>query len=341
MTASRADWERYHAYRRQRHAEWRPDDPLKPDEVAETRLRWPDPFNDQRYVAALSGDEIAGWVAMVGTNPRSPEHATNRHLLWVHNAAVLERHRRQGVGRLLLGPVVDYMRERGATVCSADTEEESGRAFLEWLGAETRFSGAENRLDLGAVDWPMVEEWVREGERRAAGARVELYEPRLPDELVDEYCLAYTEMVNHIPFEDLDHGDIVYTPDMLRDQNRLLDSLAGIHHVALAWESDGSMSGVTEILRYPYEPDRVHQDLTAVHPRARGRGLGKWLKAALLLRVRDGYPGLRWVITDNAGSNAPMLAINHRLGFRRHMEQFTYQVTLAELAAKAAYATAR
>jgi GNAT superfamily N-acetyltransferase len=178
----------------------------------------------------------------------------------------------------------------------------------------------------------MVERWRREGEANTAGTRLEIYEPRIPEDFLDEYCAAYTPLINTVPFEELDHGEIFYTPEVMRDQYGLSERLGRVHHVAVTREPDGSMSGMTELLHNPYHPDRVHQELTAVDQRQRGRGLGKWLKAALLLRVREAYPELRLVITENAGSNAPMLAINERLGFKLHRPQFGYQVGLERLA---------
>jgi GNAT superfamily N-acetyltransferase len=247
------------------------------------------------------------------------------------HGAVLGTHRRKRVGTALLAPVIGYMRERGATVADFWTHETDGAGFLDWLGAEAKFNGGENRLDLTLVDWPMVQRWVLEGEANQVGTRLEIYEPRIPDDLLEWFCSAYTPLINTVPFEELDHGEIFYTPEIMRDQYGLSEKLGRVHHVAVTREADGSMSGMTELLHYPYHPDRVHQELTAVDPKQRGRGLGKWLKAVLLLRAREAYPDLRLVITENAGSNAPMLAINERLGFKLHRAQTGYQSGLESL----------
>ena len=61
------------------------------------------------------------------------------------------------------------------------------------------------------------------------------------------------------------------------------------------------------------------------------RGLGKWLKAAMLLHVRNLYPKVEVVVTENAGSNAPMLAINTKIGFRQYRAGAEYQITREKL----------
>jgi len=76
----------------------------------------------------------------------------------------------------------------------------------------------------------------------------------------------------------------------------------------------------------------IEQEFTGVRSDARGRGLGKWLKAAMLLHVHDVYPDLLTVVTGNASSNGPMLAINTKMGFKEHRQGNEYQITREKLA---------
>ena len=51
--------------------------------------------------------------------------------------------------------------------------------------------------------------------------------------------------------------------------------------------------------------------------------------------VLQAHPETRYVSTHNARSNAPMLAINHRLGFRLHRSSTDYQIPRDALAERA------
>jgi hypothetical protein len=51
----------------------------------------------------------------------------------------------------------------------------------------------------------------------------------------------------------------------------------------------------------------------------------------MLLRVREEFPQVKCVVTGNASSNAAMLSINERLGFRTHREGFIAQVSVGTL----------
>ena len=71
---------------------------------------------------------------------------------------------------------------------------------------------------------------------------------------------------------------------------------------------------------------------TGVRPDARGRGIGKWLKAYMLDRMHRLYPDAEWISTGNADSNGPMLAINMKMGFKRHRWGAEYQISRDQLA---------
>src|ERR1700687_3471851 len=56
-TATPDFWKRYHAYRRMRDAETRPDDPAIPDDVVEGEMKRDDPF-DKHYHYEIARDPL-------------------------------------------------------------------------------------------------------------------------------------------------------------------------------------------------------------------------------------------------------------------------------------------
>jgi RimJ/RimL family protein N-acetyltransferase len=58
---------------------------------------------------------------------------------------------------------------------------------------------------------------------------------------------------------------------------------------------------------------RAVNSFTGTHPDFRGRGLARLAKLAVAAWARD--EGLRVIFTGNDDSNAPMLAINERMGY--------------------------
>jgi GNAT superfamily N-acetyltransferase len=105
-------------------------------------------------------------------------------------------------------------------------------------------------------------------------------------------------------------------------------------HEILTREPDGSITGMTDVNWAPYRRALIEQWFTGVLPEARGRGLGKWIKAAMALHIRDLYPDAQWISTYNANSNAPMLRINRAMGFKPYRTGTDYQMTLDQLEAR-------
>lgn len=332
-TAGRDYWTRHHEFRRVRQKESRPDDPLRPDGVEEANLRRENPFQVEDHYEIFHDGATLSTLDGHAVRPGTPEYESNKHLYWA-DLYVRPDRRRQGIGSSWLPLILDAMERRGSTVLGIGTEESSGHAFLRWLGADARFTGAENRLDLSKVDWDMVERWAAEGPRRSPQTRLETYDGSLPESMWGDFAPQLTALLNTIPFEDLDHGEILVTREHMREFYARLALSQETEHTVLTREPDGVISGMTDCRWAPYRPTIVHQGFTGVRPDSRGRGIGKWIKAAMLLHLRDLYLDARWVSTENAGSNAPMLAINKKLGFRQYRAGTEYQISRERLAEK-------
>jgi hypothetical protein len=107
------------------------------------------------------------------------------------------------------------------------------------------------------------------------------------------------------------------------------------HWVTVAvHEQTGAVAGLTELELGP--PPRAFQEDTAVVPAHRGSGLGLWIKADMLCRLRAERPDVTEVITGNAASNEYMLRINTRLGFRPHRAIGEWQTGVGELVSRLA-----
>lgn len=321
---------RFHELRRVRHAEERPDDPLMPDGDLEVQMKKDNPF-EFNYCYEISRDgEMVSWFHADTVKPANPEYKTNKHLIWA-DAFVRPESRRQGIGKLWLPVVAQLMDRHHCTVLGFHTEDDSGHGFFKWLGAQPKMTEIESRLKLSELDWGMLKRWTIEGAQRSPQTQLEIYDGGPPESIWPDYAPQFTAMWNTMPLENLDLGDYIITPDRLRDWSERRKLSGAILYTVLTREPEGTISGVTEITWKPYSPTMVYQEFTGVRADAQGRGLGKWIKAAMLLHLREIYPDLEWVVTENAQSNGPMLKINRTMGFKAYRTQVEYQMTRAEL----------
>ena len=333
VAAGRDFWTRYHELRRLQHSELRPDDPLTPDDVVEAHMKKPNPFDFHHYFEISRDGVMLSWFNGETVAPANPEYVTNKHLYWA-NGYVRPDHRRRGIGTKWLKVIAELMDDHGCTLVGFHTTQDTGHAFIQRLGAEPKLTEIESRLKLSEVDWSMLERWVDEGQRRSPQTKLEIYDGPLPEAMWPEFAVQRSTLLNTIPFEGLDVGQIIITPDRIREHQERAALAGEVTHDVMTREPDGVISGMTDVNWAPYRRTLIEQQFTGVLPAARGRGIGKWIKAAMLLHVRELYPDAEWVVTGNAHSNAPMLKINRTMGFKAYRTGVEYQMTRDELGAR-------
>jgi mycothiol synthase len=324
------DWRGYHELRLVQHAEMHPDDPPEPDAVVEGRMKRADPFDSRHWFEMSRDGVIVSTFGCEHTKPENPEHETNKHLMW-GDIYVRPEERRHHVGASWLPLIVGLMREQGCTVLGLSADREAAHAFLRWLGAEPKLEEIESRLKLADVDWDMMRRWVAEGRQRSPQTRLEIFDGPLPEAMWPDFATQRTALLNTMPFQGLEIGQIIITPERIREHQQRAAMAGLMEHEVLTREPDGSISGMTDVNWAPYRRTLIEQQFTGVRPDARGRGLGKWIKSAMALHVHDLYPDAQWISTGNASSNAPMLKINRTMGFKAYRTEVDYQVGVDRL----------
>jgi mycothiol synthase len=309
------------------HQEATPQDPRLPlaDEIAEIRHR---PAVEDGIV--LVARDSAG--AIVGLSTCTWQYLEGWDHLLGTDIAVLPGWRRRGIGTLLLERSAAVAQRRGLRLVAGWTRGNvpSGAAFCRRFGAEPALVGEENRLDLAAVDGGLVDRWIADGPVRAPHCGLVFIDGCTPPDLADRVAEVLNVM-NTAPREDLDVGDVPMTAELVREFEEAGAAAGKGRWAYYAQDTSGRFVGLTNIFIEPATPDRVFVGDTAVDPAHRGHGLGKWLKAAMTRRILDGLTDVRWVITQNAGSNDAMLAINKQLGFRTAAVHTTWQVATSHL----------
>ncbi|MFO7549753.1 MAG: GNAT family N-acetyltransferase [Acidimicrobiia bacterium] len=257
------------------------------------------------------------------------ELENNRHVVEVEIGVDAGR-RRRGLGRALLRAVAGRAAELDRRLLIGDTDSSipAGDAFARTVGAESGLATLTNQVLLAELDLDLLRSWREHGEATATDFELAWYDGPYPDEAVGT-MVEIVGVMNDQPRGDLDVGDFEFTAHDLRQLEMELTA-RGIERwtVAAIHRPSGRAAGFSQVYWNPTIPHLVQQGDTGVLPEFRGHRLGKWMKAAMAERILRDRPGATCIRTGNAGSNAPMLAINHEMGFREYRRHTIWQVAI-------------
>lgn len=304
-----------------------PEDP--PRNLAQVRARWaalPPFLRTYGWLIRHPGGQIVASAAIFLTDMKENRHLAQTELevepVW----------RRYGLGwrlaRRLLQTAQDE--ERRLLIFSTNDRTEGGAAFARRLGAHPGLTAHTNQLDLRELDRQVVKDWQESARERATGFDLGLWDGPYPE--ADLAAITeLTRVMNTAPTGDLDVEDFNYTPEHIREIEAQQLSGGRKRWTMVAREREsGRFAGYTVLILDPARPEIIQQGDTGVLPEFRNRGLGRWLKAAMLDKVLSDWPAGRFVRTGNADSNAPMLRINEQLGFRPYMAETIWQLPVAD-----------
>jgi mycothiol synthase len=271
----------------------------------------------RRWLADLDG-VLAGhcWAMRWEDDP-------DNSLIWV---GVLPEQRRRRVGRALLGTAVEALAEARSTKVIIDCIRDAPwEEALARLGLARSLTDRVSRLSFEDLDWEMIDGWIERASERAGDYHLLHLVAPIPEEHLESWCRV-VDVMNTAPLEGLELARSDTTPEKWRERERVwadrgdsLEAFVAVH------SPSGRFVGYTDVVFETHRPDLAHQVDTAVDPEHRDRGLGRWLKAAMVRHIAEARPEVSRVFTANVGSNQPMLAINDAMGFRPVLWQHAWQ----------------
>ncbi len=238
--------------------------------------------------------------------------------------AVHPAQRRRGAGTA----IVDAMAERGRAdgrrslnaivdVPVALASDHASLSFAPKVGFEAMLTGNIRHLAV-PLDAGRLAELRAEVSRArdAAAYRVLTFEAPWPAGYIEDQCALFRCMSTDEPHGDEGHEEEIWDAARIRQDDDLLVAREAWQLCAVAQHiPSGHLVAFSELLLAHDTPGEAWQMATLVHPEHRGHRLGLAVKIANLDFLADQAPEVRLIATGNAGTNAPMIAVNDMLGF--------------------------
>ncbi|MCI4351995.1 MAG: GNAT family N-acetyltransferase [Thermoplasmata archaeon] len=284
----------------------RPDYPVSAETLRhEEEAFGPGPFH-QRYVVEV---RTTGQVVAIGGLEQDP--AAERGKFWVF-ALVLPGFQGRGIGGGLYETLLASAREHdGVSLWSAVLEDElAGQAFLLRRGFVERRRNWTSVLDLEAAATDRLlslsPDLAAAGIEISTLAREGVTDAEVAEQLYRLDCETSVDVPRMYP----------YVPIPLAAFRRFY--MEGPNALPEAWfiaKHRGRYVAMSFAQREAAAPDTLEQAYTCTQRDYRRRGLALALKLRVIeYGKRNRY---RWIRTHNDSLNAPMWALNERLGFHR------------------------
>ncbi|WP_052450355.1 GNAT family N-acetyltransferase [Actinomyces polynesiensis] len=152
--------------------------------------------------------------------------------------------------------------------------------------------------------------------------------PRSPENLLDQLARIYA-----LASTDMPSGELSEEPQVW-DSQRVLRKEALVERSHQEWvltavrPVGGELVGWTTLVLSPTVPEIAYQEGTLVRADHRGHGLASWMKRVNLAELRARHPRVRRIHTWTDGANAPVIALNRRLGFRPSLVEVGWEKQL-------------
>ncbi len=244
-----------------------------------------------------------------------------------------QNYRRNGIGSAFLRKIVETATEQDRKILRVQTNDRCppGEKFITPTGADIVHMGHFNILVLKDVEKSLINSWLGLPVQGSRELTVGNWEGITPEHRIQEISDFY-QVIYEAGREQHGHSAYRFTPEDVRKGEKVSISMGKKSYAIYAADAESDkLLGLTKISWYPSRPSVVSQGYTAVLPDARGRGIGRRLKAEMLQKVFRDMPEVEHMKTGNADNNDAILKINSELGFRHQMATNTWQIKTAAL----------
>lgn len=199
----------------------------------------------------------------------------------------------------------------------------------EYFGASIGANADYYELDVKEANIEKIDAWLAEAPTKFPNLRIKFYD-EIPDDLLEEYAALYTQMIEDIPVPS-ELGEAKTTAKSVKDLQEAFKLRNYCVYSYLIFNEDNQLIALTSLSVNLKCFEEMDQWLTGVMAKYRGRGLSKWLKAAMFKKLVTNFPDLKKIETEAHPDNHPSIGLSKQMGYKRMGSQKDFLIDRANI----------
>ncbi len=224
--------------------------------------------------------------------------------------------------------LIDQMDKANLHSILSESSEDKIDKFFNELEAKKENQLNYYTLSIKGVDNSLLNDWL-DNHHVKTNRYHTVFSEYVPDDIINEFTEVFTELMNDVIRENRQER-FQETPEGLRKKIESFKS-RDIKLVACLLYDKSKLIGLTFVLVRSGQVS-ANQEMTGIKSDYRGKQLGQFLKAQILVRMRDAFPQIEYLKTNCYNSNNPIIDINLRMGYILEKKISQYRVTKEALA---------
>ena len=295
------------------------------EELKKTVLSFMAKEMNYRQVLVYEGEKLVGWAEMKAFNVNTPEK-----LLSVRFDAFYETVP-EALSKTLAGLFYEELRRYDIPhVFFVSQDNRLIRTALGW-GGEKMHRNDEYVLYRHRADTALMKSWLETIPLRNPGLKLRFF-PETPEAYLEPFARVLSQLLNDMPHEREDKTTFRISVDELIRQTIWRRENGIPSYKYLVFNERDEIIGLTMAELRSSHPQEASQAMTGIVGSCRGRGLAKWLKAAMFFRLGEDFPDNRKIITMMRAVNEPIQHINAQMGYMLEREGMEMKITGENLA---------
>ncbi|MFH1700476.1 MAG: hypothetical protein ABIE07_07795 [Candidatus Zixiibacteriota bacterium] len=317
-------WKSYHKLMSEIHERFDSTFPEMSWEDLKKRMQsYQQPENGYDRFVVFKDNTPVAWIQMMIFNARTP----------LQNGALRYDTRYQnvpdGVALLMAETIFEYLQKFECPSANIMTENE------RLMGLPQRWKSAHlNRLERyrlyrESANAEIINKWLTEIPAQNPDIKLSIYSA-IPDIYLNQYAGLFARYIEDMPKENENAKKYHVAPEEIRRQEKWREDNNSRLITGLLLHND-RVKGMSNVLINMADPREAYQAMTGVTANYRGRGLSKWLKAALYQKVGQAFPANVYMVADMRAVNKPITVVNEQMGYKLFSKGAEFEIFAVQL----------